>query len=703
MKEWIITSSVLILIILSLRYLLKGKISLRLQYGLWVLVLLRLIIPINFWQSRASVMNLIYSDSHSTKIRTEISEHIPIMVEVPLTAKGNIDNIPDIETTSTYNADMPINKYNRFSNPEQIAKVIWLIGVATMGVCLLIFNIRFYHRLKRTRCKTDITGYSLPIYKTGIIATPCMCGLLNPAIYITPEVLKNETALKYVLEHEMTHWQHKDHVWSLFRCICLALHWYNPLVWLAASYSTRDAELSSDEATIQRVGEDSRMEYGKVLVDLTRIKRDAGTLLVSATTMIGNKRSIKERIELITKKPKTTFYTLIAVLLIAVIAIGCTFTGIVKNEEAEKEDRIVPLTEEEIEWYNEKFKPLIFDEQGNATINIYSYFFTSFYDRPEDINLAQFLRHFSLEEKITDETEFEVLKKATNWYFDADMTLEYVRDRHVPIHKFTSDTINKVLQKYANITLDDLNGIGIEDLIYLNEYDAYYNFTSDFAAGTFHCTHGEIQGDIVRLFNEAVVLSLKKQDDDYLFISHQRIEKGITIPPYHNSVGEQVNEINREDISKYSKEGIYIPGDAVIYLEKKEFDNPSLFINNELQTIFDKYKETFDDELLKDLWPMDVLRLYNKAIEEENFEVAVNLTILLPEINKGNFIKELQNDKVSKQNHKLQLEKYSQFNGKVIEIIVSESKAYVIIQGDGFWRFEKTENGIWKLGWLSRQ
>ena len=126
MKEWIITSSVLILIILSLRYLLKGKISLRLQYGLWVLVLLRLIIPINFWQSRASVMNLIYSDSHSTKIRTEISEHIPIMVEVPLTAKGNIDNIPDIETTSTYNADMPINKYNRFSNPEQIAKVIWL-------------------------------------------------------------------------------------------------------------------------------------------------------------------------------------------------------------------------------------------------------------------------------------------------------------------------------------------------------------------------------------------------------------------------------------------------------------------------------------------------------------------------------------------------------------------------------------------------
>ena len=47
-------------------------------------------------------------------------------------------------------------------------------------------------------------------------------------------------------------------------------------------------------------------------------------------------------------------------------------------------------------------------------------------------------------------------------------------------------------------------------------------FYHDFAAGTFHCTHGEIQGDIV-LFGEAVVLA-KKQDDDYL-TSHQRIER----------------------------------------------------------------------------------------------------------------------------------------------------------------------------------
>ena len=46
--------------------------------------------------------------------------------------------------------------------------------------------------------------------------------------------------LRHVLAHELTHYAHKDHIWSLLRCLALALHWYNPLVWLAAALSKRD-------------------------------------------------------------------------------------------------------------------------------------------------------------------------------------------------------------------------------------------------------------------------------------------------------------------------------------------------------------------------------------------------------------------------------------------------------------------------------
>ena len=59
MRELIIASSVLILVVIVLRHFLKGKISLRLQYALWALVLLRLLVPAALLESPISVMNAV--------------------------------------------------------------------------------------------------------------------------------------------------------------------------------------------------------------------------------------------------------------------------------------------------------------------------------------------------------------------------------------------------------------------------------------------------------------------------------------------------------------------------------------------------------------------------------------------------------------------------------------------------------------------
>jgi len=518
MREWIVSSSVLILIIIALRHVLKGKIDLRLQYALWVIVLLRLVIPVSFVESSVSVMNIFQTYDQNAGIQNETLKNIPtVMVNLPTNVK-HVNNSLISKSTATYNENTASVSYNGLFNWEQIAKIIWLIGIGAIGLTLIISNIYFAYKLKEIRYKTDIVGYPLPIYGTDEVETPCMFGLFCPVIYVTTQVLDNETVLRYVLEHEITHWRHKDHIWSLLRCMCLALHWYNPLVWIAAAYSVQDAELSCDETTLQRMGEDSRVEYGRTLIGLTCTKRNVGSLLSATTTMTGSKRSIKERIELVAKKNKMATYTLIAVLLIAAVAVGCTFTGAKDNK-----NKIVPLTEKEVQRYNKIFEPLIFDEQGNDSPNPLSHFFTSYYDKPEDIDLPNFLRYFPPDEDVTDETEFKALKEAKNWPFGDDIALKRMP---VPIHKFSAKTVNEALQKNMGITLDDLSGVGTKDLIYIKEYDAYYNFTSDFAAGIFYCTHGETQGDIVRLFNEFVTLTLKKQGDDYLFISHQRIGEG---------------------------------------------------------------------------------------------------------------------------------------------------------------------------------
>ena len=72
-----------------------------------------------------------------------------------------------------------------------------------------------------------------------------------------------------------------------------------------------------------------------------------------------------------------------------------------------------------------------------------------------------------------------------------------------------------------------MNGVGFDDVLYLEEYDAYYNFTSDFAAGIFSCVRGEVQGSTVRLYagygdGGGAMLTLHEQGGRYLILSHQK-------------------------------------------------------------------------------------------------------------------------------------------------------------------------------------
>lgn len=341
MAEWIISSSVLILVVIGLRAVLKGKISLRLQYALWALVLLRLLVPVSFGSSNLSVMNVV----EHTKSETVAA---PVAVEnangetVDLTEPkpgANLAATPQ-KTQTPANTTQP-SETESASKPVNIATVlliVWGIGAAVVLVCFAATNFRFTRNAKRARQALSVAYCKLPVYVTDCMETPCLVGLLRPAIYLTPEATANKTVLWHTVEHEMTHYRHGDHIWPFLRCVCLVLHWYHPLVWWAAVLSRKDAELACDEATIRRIGEEERAEYGRTLIGLSCRKRPE--LLLTATTMTGSQSTLKERITLIARKPKTEIYTLIAIITITVIAVGCTFTG------AKEEPKPTPPTEE---------------------------------------------------------------------------------------------------------------------------------------------------------------------------------------------------------------------------------------------------------------------------------------------------------------------------------------------------------------------
>lgn len=59
MKEILLTSSILILVLGLLRYLLRGRINLHLQYALWLLVAVRLLVPLSLPAAPWSVLNAV--------------------------------------------------------------------------------------------------------------------------------------------------------------------------------------------------------------------------------------------------------------------------------------------------------------------------------------------------------------------------------------------------------------------------------------------------------------------------------------------------------------------------------------------------------------------------------------------------------------------------------------------------------------------
>ena len=327
MMNWVISSSVLTLVIIVFRAVLKGKISLRLQYGLWALVLVRLLFPFSIGETVVSVGT--WLDSATDTIEGQQFEEF---VQTPLRDmiyEGTFDSVLDDETVPN---DVPSesveieiqNDMREGITPKDIAKIVWIVGVAVLGLWFLITNIHFALKLRKERVLIgNINGLS--IYQAKSVETPCLYGLFRPAIYLTNEVVGQEERMHHVLEHECTHYRHRDYIWSVLRVVCLALHWYNPLVWCAAILSRNDAELACDEATIRRLGETERASYGRTLIGLTCEKRSS--VLITATTMTGSGKSIKERIILIAKKPKMAAMTLAVVVLLAVVAVVWTYTG----------------------------------------------------------------------------------------------------------------------------------------------------------------------------------------------------------------------------------------------------------------------------------------------------------------------------------------------------------------------------------------
>ena len=336
--QWAFTSSALILIVLAVRALFRDRLSARLRYALWGVVLLRLLVPFQ------------------VELPAPVSDSVPLLVSnaVPEVGQWGERTIPVFPERSKpvaeFNLDMEatlepggilsysdktgcqqrsadgetIIWYRYLLSPEQIVLALWLAGAGLTGAVILLSNLRFGLGLRKRRRPLEVPDAPVPVYVAEGLPSPCLFGVFRPAVYVTPQAAANPDTLRHVLAHELTHYAHLDHLWSLLRCFSLALHWYNPLVWLAVGLSKGDGELACDEGAVARLGEAERIPYGRTLVDMVAARSlRPGDLLSCSTAMTGGEKSTKRRVTQIVKKTETVKIALFAAA--ALVALGLVF------------------------------------------------------------------------------------------------------------------------------------------------------------------------------------------------------------------------------------------------------------------------------------------------------------------------------------------------------------------------------------------
>ena len=352
MLEWIVTSSLLILVVLALRRLLRSRLSGRVRYALWGLVLLRLLIPVQLFTAPVSVGEYLPQPAAASEERTLYV--LPVQ-EIPLEEAKQAGLVPAEDGQVVSDADSfgyarvegdTLRRYAGKITPEDLALWVWGVGCSLVLFALVWSNLRFGRWLRRLRRPLETADCPLPVYEAAGLPSPCLFGLFRPTIYITPEAAADPVVLRHVLAHETTHCRQGDHIWSALRAAALALHWYNPLVWWAVIVSKRDGELSCDEGAIRMLGEGERQAYGETLLRLLTVKPSPRDLFACATTMTGDKKSLRERIVRISCKRKTLVGISAAVILAVFLVCVLLFTRTEENGNTSIELRLDRTTAE---------------------------------------------------------------------------------------------------------------------------------------------------------------------------------------------------------------------------------------------------------------------------------------------------------------------------------------------------------------------
>lgn len=241
-----------------------------------------------------------------------------------------------------------------------MAGILWLFGVliavfrkiyiyqhfagAVRAASAPVTDDRVYRKSAEIQMRLGL-GKRVPLYKSMVIDSPMLVGILKPCIYMPSALLAEmegkENDICLILHHELVHYKRKD-IWYkwLFQA-ALCVHWFNPLLYVFNRKFNMDCELACDEKVMALLSEEGRRAYGNVLIDVAQKNLCEENIFeknwmmhknVPTMTLLEEKHTLKERLRGIAHYHKNGIImglcSVVALVMLLAVAVVCGAAGV---------------------------------------------------------------------------------------------------------------------------------------------------------------------------------------------------------------------------------------------------------------------------------------------------------------------------------------------------------------------------------------
>ena len=339
-----LTAAIVILVVIAIRFFMR-KLPKKYTYMLWAAVGFRLLCPVSI-ESRFSIFSLKPASKVATKV--ERSEVYTNYVRSAATQRSVTQAAHAAQRTHETTAQtvaphasqaVAVTEKITAPAPHTIMMIAWVV------IAVIILGLAIYHLIKLKIRVRDAKQVEKGIFESSRVTSPFAMGIIRPGIYLPTDLPEYER--EYLIEHERTHIKRGDLIFKAVAVAALAVHWFNPLVWIAFVLFCRDMEMSCDEIVLEKLGDGIRKNYSLSLVTLAQNSNDCSYVVMPTSFSKGSvgKSEVKMRIKnIMSFKKRSRSVAAVTSIIVVMVMITCVLNACSSPEETALEETTVQTT-----------------------------------------------------------------------------------------------------------------------------------------------------------------------------------------------------------------------------------------------------------------------------------------------------------------------------------------------------------------------